>query len=298
MDGRRAGRPRVLLRPRPDAARARHDRHRRVAGARAARHDQPRLRRPCALRRREDARRRRGPSTQDARVDRPQRGLAAGLGDRADGVRTPAAQPDRARRRLGPRDGRQLLRGRAVDLNAGVYAAEQWNPATGQWRTLASMQITRQYHSTALLLPDGRCCPRAAGSAARATRSATWARTPRSSRRPTLPGRRHALAPRPPSTSAPASPATARRSQIGTGDAASIAKVALVRLGAVTHSDNMEQRYIPLSFTAGATSLTATSPINANVAPPGPTCSSSSTPTACLPLPTWSPSRLLARLRR
>ena len=43
-----------------------------------------------------------------------------------------------------------------VDLNAGVYAAEQWNPATGQWRTLAAMQVTRQYHSTALLLPDGR----------------------------------------------------------------------------------------------------------------------------------------------
>src|SRR4029453_9673207 len=43
-----------------------------------------------------------------------------------------------------------------VDLNAGVYPAEQWNPATGQWRTLAAMQVTRQYHSTALLLPDGR----------------------------------------------------------------------------------------------------------------------------------------------
>jgi hypothetical protein len=56
---------------------------------------------------------------------------------------------------------------------------------------------------------------------------------------------------------------------IATANAASIRKVALVRLGAVTHSDNMEQRYIPLSFTAGATSLTATSPANANVAPPG-----------------------------
>src|SRR6185312_8487173 len=43
-----------------------------------------------------------------------------------------------------------------VDLNNGVYPAEQWDPATGQWRTLAAMQVTRQYHSTALLLPDGR----------------------------------------------------------------------------------------------------------------------------------------------
>ena len=43
--------------------------------------------------------------------------------------------------------------------------------------------------------------------------------------------------------------------QIGTPDAASIGKVALVRLGAVTHSVNMEQRYVPLSFTAGSSSL-------------------------------------------
>src|SRR5205823_11653281 len=45
-----------------------------------------------------------------------------------------------------------------VDLTPGapVYPAEQWNPATGQWRTLAAMQVTRQYHSSALLLPDGR----------------------------------------------------------------------------------------------------------------------------------------------
>jgi hypothetical protein len=32
----------------------------------------------------------------------------------------------------------------------------------------------------------------------------------------------------------------------------------------------MEQRYIPLSFTAGAASISATAPANANVAPPGP----------------------------
>ena len=57
--------------------------------------------------------------------------------------------------------------------------------------------------------------------------------------------------------------------EIATANPASIQKVALVRLGAVTHSNNMEQRYIPLSFTAGATSLTASAPANANIAPPG-----------------------------
>ena len=56
---------------------------------------------------------------------------------------------------------------------------------------------------------------------------------------------------------------------ISTPNAASISKVALVRLGAVTHSVNMEQRYVPLSFTAGGGAVNATAPANANVAPPG-----------------------------
>ena len=43
-----------------------------------------------------------------------------------------------------------------VNMSSGVYNAERWNPATGQWTTLAAQAVTRQYHSTALLLPDGR----------------------------------------------------------------------------------------------------------------------------------------------
>ena len=31
-----------------------------------------------------------------------------------------------------------------------------WSPATEQWTTLASNQVPRYYHSTAVLLPDGR----------------------------------------------------------------------------------------------------------------------------------------------
>jgi hypothetical protein len=56
---------------------------------------------------------------------------------------------------------------------------------------------------------------------------------------------------------------------VHTPQAASISKVALIRLGSVTHSTEMEQRYIPLSFTRGSGVLTATSPANANIAPPG-----------------------------
>ena len=41
-------------------------------------------------------------------------------------------------------------------MNGGVYNAERWDPATGRWTTLAAQAVTRQYHSTALLLADGR----------------------------------------------------------------------------------------------------------------------------------------------
>jgi hypothetical protein len=39
--------------------------------------------------------------------------------------------------------------------------------------------------------------------------------------------------------------------------------------GSVTHSFDMDQRYVGLSFTAAAGSLTVTGPPNSNIAPPG-----------------------------
>ena len=157
-----------------------------------------------------------------------------------------------------------------VDLNAGVYPAELWSPATGQWRTLAAMQITRQYHSTALLLADGRVLSSGGGICGTCDQVGYLGKNAEVFSPPYLFESDGTLAPRPVIDAAPASVSFGAPIQIATGNAASIGKVALVRLGAVTHSDNMEQRYIPLSFTTGATGLTATAPINANVAPPGP----------------------------
>ncbi len=37
-----------------------------------------------------------------------------------------------------------------------VLRAELWRPSTGTWSTLAPMGVPRLYHSTAILLPDGR----------------------------------------------------------------------------------------------------------------------------------------------
>jgi hypothetical protein len=156
-----------------------------------------------------------------------------------------------------------------VDLNAGVYAAELWNPATGQWKTLAAMQVTRQYHSTALLLPDGRVLSSGGGICGTCDQVGYLAKNAEIFSPPYLFQADGTLAPRPVIASAPATTTYGAQFTIGAGDAASIRRVALVRLGAVTHSDNMEQRYIPLAFAPGTTTLTATAPANANVAPPG-----------------------------
>ena len=157
-----------------------------------------------------------------------------------------------------------------VDLNAGVYPAELWNPVTGQWRTLAAMQITRQYHSTALLLADGRVLSSGGGICGTCDQVGYLGKNAEVFSPPYLFEADGTLAPRPVIDAAPASSGYDAPIEIATGNPAAIAKVGLVRLSAVTHSDNMEQRYIPLSFTRGATSLTATAPTNANVAPPGP----------------------------
>jgi hypothetical protein len=156
-----------------------------------------------------------------------------------------------------------------VDLNAGVYAAEQWSPGTGQWRTLASESVTRQYHSTALLLPDGRVLSAGGGICGTCDQVGYLGKNAQIFSPPYLFQADGTPAPRPSIDDAPATTFYGAAMNIATGNPAGISKVALVRLGAVTHSNNMEQRYIPLAFTTGATSLTATAPANANIAPPG-----------------------------
>ncbi|MGB8592208.1 MAG: galactose oxidase-like domain-containing protein, partial [Candidatus Acidiferrales bacterium] len=57
--------------------------------------------------------------------------------------------------------------------------------------------------------------------------------------------------------------------QVETPEASSISSAVLIRPGAVTHSFDMDQRLINLSYTVGSGVLTATAPPNGNVAPPG-----------------------------
>ncbi len=158
-----------------------------------------------------------------------------------------------------------------VDMNGGVYNAERWNPATGQWTTLAAQAVTRQYHSTALLLPDGRVLSAGGGICGTCDQVGYLAKNAEIFTPPYLFKNDGSgeLAPRPEITGAPGTVSHGTSFPITTPNAASIQKVGLIRLGSQTHSVEMEARYLPLSFTTGSGTLTASIPANVHTAVPG-----------------------------
>ena len=74
---------------------------------------------------------------------------------------------------------------------------------------------------------------------------------------------------RPVISSAPAALTYNQAFTVQTPDAGRIASVVLIADGNVTHGFNMNQHFVPLTFTVGSGSLTVTAPANANLATPG-----------------------------
>jgi len=148
------------------------------------------------------------------------------------------------------------------DPTGAVHAAELWNPATGLWTTLASNAVTRIYHSTTLLLPDGRVLHTGSGDAGGAADERSYEIfSP-----PYL-----FKGPRPSITSAsPGVVAYGQSILVETPDAASVAKVTLIRLGSVTHAFDQAQRLVPLSFTRELGGVSVQIPASRTVATPGP----------------------------
>jgi galactose oxidase-like protein/Kelch motif protein len=149
------------------------------------------------------------------------------------------------------------------DAAGAVLAAEAWDPATGGWATMASMQVPRLYHSTALLLPDGRVLsmgggrPKAAHGGQNNTNGEIFSP-------PYL-----FKGPRPTITSAPASVGYGQTFTVQTPDAGGIAKVTLVRLSVTTHTHNTNQRLVPLGFGQTAGGLSVMTPSDRNILLPG-----------------------------
>jgi hypothetical protein len=159
-----------------------------------------------------------------------------------------------------------------VDVNKGVYPAESWNPTTGQWKTLASMERTRQYHSTALLLPNGRVLSAGGGICGDCTQQNYLQKNAEIFSPPYLFTKDGSgqLATRPVISSAPGSLTYNQRFTVTTASARRLTKVSLVRFGGVTHSVNMDQQFQSLPFVATSNStISVTSPNSSRIAPPG-----------------------------
>jgi hypothetical protein len=164
-------------------------------------------------------------------------------------------------------DGRVAVTGGAAGYNVmtGVaYAAELFDPKTGKWTVGANAVQARLYHSTALLLPDASVLVAGGGAPGPQTNLNAEIYFP-----PYLYAADGRPATRPTIASAPSVVEASGSFALGSPDAASIKRVTLVRSGSVTHSNNMDQRFLDLAFTASGTTLNVSMPTDAGDVPPG-----------------------------
>ena len=160
-------------------------------------------------------------------------------------------------------DGKVLVTGGTAapgfnDASGHVDAAELWDPATGNWTTLASSSgIPRVYHSAALLLPDGRVL---------STGGNDHPETEIYSPPYLFKGAR-------PTITSPPSPSSVGYGQsffVETPDALTTSKITMLRLSSVTHGFNQSQYINELSFSQATGGLNVVAPSGGAVAPPGP----------------------------
>ncbi|RPH46223.1 MAG: DUF1929 domain-containing protein, partial [Burkholderiales bacterium] len=169
-------------------------------------------------------------------------------------------------------DGKVLLTGggalddRGYD-NSGTrvaLAASIWDPATGAWTDGASAQKSREYHSTAMLLPDATVLVGGGGAPGPVSQLNAEIYRP-----PYLFTASGAPAPRPRITSVPSTIAHGESFVVAMNTTAPIKRVTMVRAGSVTHSLDVEQRFLELPFRQNGNHLDARLDADANTAPPG-----------------------------
>jgi predicted RNA-binding protein with TRAM domain len=147
-------------------------------------------------------------------------------------------------------------------VTSGVLPTEIWNPATEKWSPSAPIAAARNYHSTAMLMANGKVLIAGGGHPNGLGDPGEFSSQIYSP--PYL-----FDGPQPTISSAPTSSTYNTSITVTTPDAASIGSVNLVSLGTDTHQSDMAQHFVPLSFTAGSGSLTVQTPPNSALAPYG-----------------------------
>jgi YVTN family beta-propeller protein len=143
-------------------------------------------------------------------------------------------------------------------------SAEIWDPTTGIWTRGPDGQRARLYHSMSLLLPDGRVLVGGGGAPGPLANLNMEVYLP-----PYLYDANGARAMQPRLTSAPAQIDIGETFFADFTDAADISRVTLVKTASVTHSWNMEQRFVELTFVRDGSRLRIQAPTRAADAPPG-----------------------------
>jgi len=140
--------------------------------------------------------------------------------------------------------------------NTGQTQTMSFDPGTGTWTNLAVQSVRRAYHSTALLLPDGRIMS-AGDTGAGGGRQLIDYYSP-----PYL-----FQGPRPVIDAAPTRVDYGAVFSIATSGAA-VTRAVLMAPGATTHADEMNARHVELAVTPTDGGFNATAPTS-QVAPPG-----------------------------
>jgi hypothetical protein len=154
-----------------------------------------------------------------------------------------------------------------LDPGQPVHIAELWDPESRRWTELAAEAVDRCYHSTAVLLRDGRVLS-AGGGEFVPVEAVKRENDPADSHRDAqlfsppylFKGDRPVIA------NAPDTVRLTDTFHVQTEQAGDIAKVTLIRLSSVTHSFNTGQRCATLTFNVGGDGLDVNSP---KICPPG-----------------------------
>jgi hypothetical protein len=136
-----------------------------------------------------------------------------------------------------------------------VYTPEIFDPQTLTWNNMAPHQIPRWYHSSALLLPDGRVM--VSGGDDQTTGEIYSPPYLFQGTRPVI-------------QSVPKIIQYGQSFSLSFTSTTATNRVLLIRNSCVTHSVNMEQRYVRVAdLTNGSGTFTVSGPATGNIAPPG-----------------------------
>ncbi len=170
-------------------------------------------------------------------------------------------------------DGNVVVTGGTRYSNNGgsdaVFAAEIWDPTTGQWTVGASAAVIRVYHSAAILMPNGTVLSTGGGAPGPVNNLNAEVYYPPYLFRSTPTGGAQ-LAPRPRAVAVSTlSPEYGRELNLDLAEARTIVQAVLIGTGSTTHSFNTSQRRIELPFLQEANRVAVEMPANGNLAPPG-----------------------------